>query len=938
MLTRLACFVIVGFQTCLTLAAEDAGKLTCDSSPHAAFEFGGVVGQRIDANVDGWLVRAPQANPGLLSMFRLRDRQPTPELVPWAGEFVGKYLISAIQALRMSEDESLDATVQAVIGELLRCQADDGYLGPFPKQERLLKHWDLWGHYHVMLALMMWHDTTGDAKALDACRRMADLMAITYLDSDRRMLDAGSDEMNLAVIHGLGRLYRKTGEPRYRQMMDEIFIDWQKAGDYFRTGLAGVEYFRTPRPRWESLHDLQGLVELYQITGDDRYRTAFLNHWHSIRRFDRRNTGGFSSGEQATGTPYEPTAIETCCTIAWMALTIDALRLTCDPLMADELELSTFNGMLGAQHPSGNWWTYNTPMNGVREASDDNIVFQARAGTPELNCCSVNAPRGLGMLSEWAVMETENGLTVNYYGPMTATLPLKDGHNVTIRQETQYPLDGRIRLSVTPQQPKQFKLRLRIPAWTRHASVRVPDVQPLVGPPGTCLFIDRIWKPGDVVEIEFDMPLRYIAGDGPMFGRMSIYRGPLLLAFDTLENDFDEADLPPLTPDVLNNARVLFPKEKAAGMQIGRFSPWVYVDLPLPDGRNLRLVDFASAGSLGSRYASWLPAKELPPPIPVPDEPVDAAHVPPGRMLFTLRPPAVEAKDRVHEIVIARKPDFRDPLVRFDAGSATRIVVPAEKTTSLKPGQTYSWKLIAKNPFGQTESEVPAKRFIVDASLPPLTDAMLTEFGERADGVLVEAPLTGSPYPDFGELKSVQGWKSAPGPGGEPNRAVELDGKNGMLTYALRAFPPKQYTVSLWFSYTKTEPRLGQLFSAWCRGMDDPLRICIQNGQLSARIEAGRRYDGKPIPVEPGKWYDVCVVKAGPRLTLYLDGHEVCQMDVPAEIRSQARDIALGGNPHYTGASEHLACRVARLQMSVRAMTPEEVAASRTKYLADCPK
>ena len=233
-----------------------------------------------------------------------------------------------------------------------------------------------------MLALMMWHDTTGDAKALDACRRMADLMAITYLDSDRRMLDAGSDEMNLAVIHGLGRLYRKTGEPRYRQMMDEIFIDWQKAGDYFRTGLAGVEYFRTPRPRWESLHDLQGLVELYQITGDDRYRTAFLNHWHSIRRFDRRNTGGFSSGEQATGTPYEPTAIETCCTIAWMALTIDALRLTCDPLMADELELSTFNGMLGAQHPSGNWWTYNTPMNGVREASDDNIVFQARPAPP----------------------------------------------------------------------------------------------------------------------------------------------------------------------------------------------------------------------------------------------------------------------------------------------------------------------------------------------------------------------------------------------------------------------------------------------------------------------------------------------------------------------------------------------------------------------------
>lgn len=935
MTARIIAFAVLWSIACSTLAAGDAGQLACDSSPSAAYTFGGHVGDRVDANVDGWLVRAPAANPGLLAMFQLRDRQPKPEIVPWAGEFVGKYLISAIQTRRMSNDDQLKNTVQAVINELLRCQADDGYLGPFPRDERLLAHWDLWGHYHVMLALIMWHDATGDPKSLDACRRMADLMATTYLDTDRRMLDAGSDEMNLAVIHGLGRLYRKTGEARYRQMMDEILVDWEKAGDYFRTGLAGVEYYRTPRPRWESLHDLQGLVELYQITGDDRYRTAFLNHWHSIRRFDRRNTGGFSSGEQATGTPFEPTAIETCCTIAWMALTVDALRLAGDPLMADELELSTFNGMLGAQHPSGNWWTYNTPMNGVREASDDTIVFQARAGTPELNCCSVNAPRGLGMLSEWAVMATEEGLAVNYYGPMSATVPLNNGQSVTIRQETSYPLDGQIRLSVTPEQPEPFKLKLRIPTWTRHASVRLPDIEPLVVRPGTYLDIDRVWKPGDVVNIKFDMPLRYIAGDGPMFGRMSVYRGPLLLAFDTLENDFDEAELPHLTPDMLNTARVTFPKSNEPEARVGRFSPWIHVDLPIADGRTLRLVDFASAGSLGSPYASWLPAKELAPPIPVCDEPADETHVPPGRMLFTLRHPAAEATDRTHQLVIAENPDFQDPLVRVDTGDAWRIVVPAEKTTALKSGKTYFWKLIAKNPFGQTESTAPAKRFVVDASLPSLTDAMLTEFGERADGMLIEASMASSPEPVFGELKSAQGWKSASGPNSEPNQAIELDGQKGMLTYALKTFPPKQYTVSLWFSYPKREPRLGQLFSAWCKGMDDPLRICVANGQLSARIEAGRRYDTQPVTVEPGKWYHACVVKDGPQLTLYLNGQEVSHMDVPTEVRSQARDFALGGNPHYTGASEHLACRVAKLRMSIHAMTAQEVAASYDRPAGD---
>ena len=81
-----------------------------------------------------------------------------------------------------------------------------------------------------------------------------------------------------------------------------------------------------PKPRWESLHDVQGLVELYQITGEERYRRAFENLWRSILRWDRRNTGGFSSGEQATGDPYAPTAIETCCTLSGIRATTESVR------------------------------------------------------------------------------------------------------------------------------------------------------------------------------------------------------------------------------------------------------------------------------------------------------------------------------------------------------------------------------------------------------------------------------------------------------------------------------------------------------------------------------------------------------------------------------------------------------------------------------------
>jgi hypothetical protein len=84
----------------------------------ARFKFGGVIGERVEANIDNWLLRAPVANPGMLEMFRARDRQPAPSLVPWAGEFAGKYLISCVQALRMSdrEDSALPRRLQSLSG------------------------------------------------------------------------------------------------------------------------------------------------------------------------------------------------------------------------------------------------------------------------------------------------------------------------------------------------------------------------------------------------------------------------------------------------------------------------------------------------------------------------------------------------------------------------------------------------------------------------------------------------------------------------------------------------------------------------------------------------------------------------------------------------------------------------------------------------------
>jgi DUF1680 family protein len=276
-------------------------------------------------------------------------------------------------------------------------------------------------------------------------------------------------EMNESSSHIFTLLYEETGEPRYLRLARAIENDWQAppSGDYVRTARAGKPFHQTPKPRWESLHSVQAIAELYLITGDRKYREAFERLWWSIAEGDRHSTGGFSSGEQATGNPYDPRPIETCCTVAWMAVTLDYLRLTGNPRAADELELSTWNAVLGAQSAGGRWWTYNTPMDGERKALVHDIVFQARAGSPELNCCSVNGPRGLGMFADWAVMRASDGLALNYYGPSSITVPLASGRKVRLDQETDYPRSGRIRLTVTPEQEERFVLRLRVPGWSR---------------------------------------------------------------------------------------------------------------------------------------------------------------------------------------------------------------------------------------------------------------------------------------------------------------------------------------------------------------------------------------------------------------------------------------------------------------------------------------
>ena len=593
---------------------------TFQRADSAGYKFGKWMDSYLENITNNWLLTAPDANPAMLEMLKDRDRQPYRALLPWSGEFAGKYLTAAVQVYRLTGDKKLKAYLNDFVAELISCQdPEDGYIGPFPKGSHLTGHapncdgtWDSWGHYHAMMGLLLWSEETGDKKAFDTAKKIGDLFCSRFLNAEpgKRLVDTGATEMNLAPIHTLCILYRKTGDAKYLDMAKQIAAEFEAdangaplAGDYIRTALEGKEYFQTPKPRWESLHPIMGIAELYWITGDEKYRKAYEHIWWSILKLDRHNNGGFSSGEQAQGNPYHQGAIETCCTIAWIADSVEMLKMTGNSIVADEIELSTLNSVMGMHSPTGRWLTYNTPMDGLRKASAYEIVFQAREGSSELNCCSVNGNRGFGMISDWALMQDDSGVILNYYGPSEFKMKLRSGNKLELKQKTSYPIDGSIQLKVSPKEPERFVLKLRIPYWSANTVVSVNGKKVDGVQPAAYLTLDREWKSGDVVEISLDMSLHFWTGEKESAGKTSIFHGPILLAYDRRYNTMDPDAIPTLDAAKLSGKQVSFE---------GRLEPWMLIEFTSVDGKPLRLCDFGSAGQAGTPYVSWLKVDNAP--------------------------------------------------------------------------------------------------------------------------------------------------------------------------------------------------------------------------------------------------------------------------------------------------------------------------------------
>ncbi len=529
----------------------------------------------------------------------------------WYGEFVGKLLTGMAYSYKAYPDPDLLRAAEEIIDDLADAQGSDGYLGVFYGGARFSltsDNWDIWGHYHCITGLLEWYKITKNEKALNTALKALDCIYDVF--KDRSYIVAGGFETNRSIAHGFAQAYQITGIERYLEEAKRIIDkDCQDANGWYKKALSGGDYYTSSSSRWEVLHMIMTLGILYEETGNKEYYNVMSSVWESILKTDIHNTGGFTTNECALGNPYLEGIIETCCTIAWMAFTNEYLKYNKTVRVADELEKSYINGMLATLMEDSKYCTYNTPMNGYvgstdiggydgrRVPSQQDIAFQYNSGSPDMNCCQANLARGMGQIAEWAALTDKGDLYMNYYGPCEIVTSVR-GKTVTLKQETEYPVNGKIRLTVSgAEKVKDFNLKLRIPTFTDGAVITYGDtVSNAV--PGEYFTVSDIKSDNFIINIDLGIHYTYLKGKSPQTGLYSVYYGPVLL---TLDNTVEQTVIP--TVEQIENA---LPSAAVDNTMLA-------VDIDV-NGASLRLIDFASAGKYHGEdvpysYRSWIKIK-----------------------------------------------------------------------------------------------------------------------------------------------------------------------------------------------------------------------------------------------------------------------------------------------------------------------------------------
>ena len=280
-----------------------------------------------------------------------------------------------------------------------------------------------------------------------------------------------------------------------------------------------------------------GFERIAELGNDEAYHTAGAYFWDIVTGERTLAFGGnsrrehFPSKEACQDFVQDIDGPESCNTNNMMKLTEDLHRRNPEARFADYYEVAMFNHILSTQHPEHGGYVYFT-------SARPRHYRNYSAPNEAMWCCVGTGMENHGKYGQFVYTHHANALYVNLF--VASELNWKE-KGLKLRQETQFPYaeSSRITITQSPNTKQPIPIMVRYPGWVKPGqfSVKV-NGKPvsIVTGPASYVTIDRQWKKGDVVDIQFPMhnSVKYLP-NMPQY--IALMHGPIMLAMKTGTED-----------------------------------------------------------------------------------------------------------------------------------------------------------------------------------------------------------------------------------------------------------------------------------------------------------------------------------------------------------------------------------------------------------------
>ncbi len=500
-----------------------------------------------------------------------------------------KVMEGAAYLLQLERDPELEAKMDKIIEVIGKAQEPNGYLYPShttgvgseksmmgDKPYSFVVHsHELYNMGHLYEAAVAYYETTGKDALLKIAEKNAQHINKVFFEGDPKYNGGkaiqqapGHQEPELALV----KLYRVTGKKLYLDMARKFLeirgVTYVPDGE----GVMSTTYAQQHKPVKEQSEAVghavratylySAMADVGTLTGDEGYAKALDRIWGNITDTRMHITGGLGAvhGIEGFGPQYElPNAHafnETCAAVGNVLFNHRMFLMKKDAKYIDVAEVALLNNVLAAVNLEGNKFFYVNPLD-----ADGKFPFNhgtaGRAPWFGTACCPSNIARLIPQVPGMLYAHDEGNLYLTFYAESETELKMGETA-IKIAQETDYPNEGSIKLSLDVEAEKSFKLHVRIPTWAQGKQFVPGDLYQFTEPAESSwtlsvngekskpfelqngfAVIERTWKKGDVVELDLPMPIQSNTSHEAVEenrNRIAYTRGPFVMCAEGIDN------------------------------------------------------------------------------------------------------------------------------------------------------------------------------------------------------------------------------------------------------------------------------------------------------------------------------------------------------------------------------------------------------------------